>query len=115
MVSSRKTDPKFLIAKANQSIDNLNRFKSEAKVIIKQVREKLSQIDALVKENLATGTNLDGFLLGKINEYKLILDQENFDLRCDLDIELWEAQIRNAEETQEQAKRIENAVKESKT
>ena len=88
----------------------MNRFKSEARVIIKEVREKLSQIDALVNENLASGTNLDGFLLGKMNEYKLILDQENFDLRCDLDIELWEAQIRNAEETQEQAKRVQNAV-----
>ena len=53
---------------------------------------------------------MEGFLLGKEKEYQLILDQENLDLRLDLDIELWEAQIRNVEETQEQAKRLEKAV-----
>jgi len=35
-------------------------------------------------------------------------------LRLDLDIELWEAQIRNAEETNEQAKRISQAMEDSK-
>ena len=42
---------------------------------------------------------MEGILLGKTSEYNIMLDRENFDLRIDLDKELWEAQIKNAEET----------------
>lgn len=32
---------------------------------------------------------MEGFLLGKAKEYALVLDKEDFDLRMDLDEELW--------------------------
>lgn len=58
---------------------------------------------------------MEGFLLGKAKEYALLLDKEDFDLRMDLDEELWQAQVRNAEESQIQAKRMSDYIKTSKT
>ena len=55
------------------------------------VRDKLGYLEALVRQNVSDGPNMDGFLLGKLNEYAVILDAESFDLRVDLDMELWEA------------------------
>ena len=34
----------------------------------------------MVLQNLNQGTNVEGILLGKISEYALVLDRENFDL-----------------------------------
>ena len=36
---------------------------------------------------------MNGCLLGKTAEYALAVDVENFNLRLDLDLELWEAQV----------------------
>ena len=60
----------------------------------------------MVGKNMNQGMNMEGFLLGKSKEYVLILDREDFDLRMDLDQELWQAQIKNAEETKLQAETI---------
>ena len=58
---------------------------------------------------------MEGILLGKTKEYAISLDRENFDLRLGLDKELWEAQIKNAEETKKQAAKIGSYMNECKT
>lgn len=58
---------------------------------------------------------MEGFLLGKAKEYGLMVDREDFDLRMDLDEELWQAQIRNAEETEAQALRMQDQMSQAKT
>lgn len=68
---------------------------------MKKAQKKLYKLNGLVQDNMSSGENMEGFLLGKTKEYSLMLDRENFDLRVDLDIELWNAQIDNVRETLE--------------
>ena len=114
LISDMETNPEFVINRAQQNINNLKLFRQQANGILKEAEGKLDQLDTLVKGNMSQGTNVQGFLLGYAKEYKLKLDRENFDLRLDLDIELWEAQIRNASETQKQATRIGDYIEECK-
>ena len=91
LVADRETDAVYVKQRAETQIKNLKTFKEETWGILKEVHQKLAQINALVAQNLNSGANMDGFLLGKLKEYALALDRESFDLRLDLDIELWEA------------------------
>ena len=77
--------------------------------------KKIEKLNGLVQKNLSSGKNMEGFLLGKVKEYATILDTENFNLRIDLDRELWLAQIQNAKETQAQSQRIERYLEGCKT
>ena len=54
-----------------------------------KARKKIEKLNALVHKNMSSGKNMEGFLLGKTKEYALTLDTENFDLRLELDKELW--------------------------
>ena len=89
-----------MLDRAKQNIKSLDRFRSKANAIMSEVQKKLDQLADMVLENLNQGTNMEGILLGKIKEYALILDRENFDLRLDLDKELWESQIKNADSSE---------------
>ena len=54
-----------------------------------KARRKIEKLNALVHKNMISGKNMESFLLGKTKEYALTLDTENFDLRLELDKELW--------------------------
>ena len=83
-------------------------------MVLKDAQCQLDELTARVRDNMNTGTNVEGFLLGKRSEYALMVDRENFDLRMDLDRELWQAQISNAEETKLQAERIGDYIEDCK-
>ena len=114
LISDRSMDPGFVISRANEKIQKIDNFKKKANSILTEVREKLDKLDQLVRENTNDGVNLEGFLLGKSSEYKVILDREDFDLRTGLDKELWQAQIKNALETKKQAEKVGTYLKQSK-
>jgi len=80
-----------VIDRAQKNIKNLKIFQSQADAIIRDAQEKLNRLTEMVMTNMNQGTHMDGYLLGKTNEYAIVLDRENFDLRIGLDIELWEA------------------------
>lgn len=115
MISDRETDPEFVISRAKENIENLNIFQTQADAIVREAQAKLDSLAQMVQSNLNEGTNMEGILLGKTKEYAVELDRENFDLRIGLDKELWEAQIRNAEETKRQAEKIGRFMRECKT
>ena len=83
------TDPEFVIGRAKQNIKNLNIFRTHANTVMRDAQEKLDKLAQTVRTNMNQGTNMEGFLLGKTKEYVLTLDREDFDLRMDLDEELW--------------------------
>lgn len=69
----------------------MKKFKEKASKIIKKAQKKIDKLNGLVLTNTSSGENMEGFLLGKPKEYSLCIDRENFDLRVDLDMELWNA------------------------
>ena len=89
VITDRQTDPDFVIERANKSIENLKIFRKKASIILNEAQVKFDKLHALVKNSMSTGTNMDGFLLGKFKEYQMLVDSEDLNLRLDLDIELW--------------------------
>lgn len=78
-----------MIKRAQQKIEDLNSFEKKANKILMKISRKIEKLNGLVQKNLSSGKNMEGFLLGKVKEYATILDTENFNLRIDLDRELW--------------------------
>ena len=78
-----------MIKRAQQKIEDLNSFEKKANKILMKTSKKIEKLNGLVQKNLSSGKNMEGFLLGKVKEYATILDTENFNLRIDLDRELW--------------------------